>query len=93
MLMILKGMKLKKFFSSYVDACYTKKKKILKYSDSKGNLYCTPVVLLYCASLVSHMAYRGLLQVFKKFHLFEKTGFEAKLSNTQQHPKVQLQSI
>lgn len=66
---------------------------ILKYSDSKENLYCTPVVLLYCAMLVSPMAYRGSLQVFKKIPPLEKTGFEAKLSNTQEHPKVQLQSI
>lgn len=45
---------------------------ILKYSDSKENLYCTPVVLLYCAMLVSPMAYRGSLQVFKKFHLLKR---------------------
>lgn len=27
-----------------------------KYSDGKGNLYCTPAELLHCALLVSHVA-------------------------------------
>lgn len=64
MLMILKGTWLKRFFSSYVDACFTKKKnKTLKYSESKGNLYCTAVVLLHCASLVSPVTYGGSLQL------------------------------
>lgn len=66
---------------------------ILKYSDSKGNLYCTPAVLLHCALLVSRVAYGGSPQVFKKkFHPFQKTGFDVKLSNMQ-HQKIQLQSI
>lgn len=59
---------------------------ILKYSDSKENLYCTPVVLLYCAMLVSPMAYRGSLQVFKKFHLLKRQALK---QNSQTRKNIQ----
>lgn len=66
---------------------------ILQYSDIKGNLYCTPVVLLHCALLVPRVAYEGSPQVFKKNSTCFKRQVLMCNSQTCNIRKMQLQSI